>query len=238
MIKSLVNGGFIMRILTIEDDPKILDVLDSSLTKSGFMVDMATSGEDGLNKITNSDYDAIVLDLMLPGIDGIEVLKEIRKLKQNTPVLILSAKQALEDKISGLKLGADDYMVKPFAVSELEVRLLALMRRSKGISNENLKVLSFNDLKMDLESREVTRGSLKLPLQVKEFALLELLMRNPGKVLTKPFILEKIWGYDFDPQTNVVDVLVCRLRNKVDKDFSQHLIQTHRGVGYVLKAGE
>lgn len=223
-----------MKILAIEDDLKIQEVLRNSLSMSGYRVDLVSNGEDGIAKTKSDKYDAIILDMMLPGMDGLSVLSKIRGSENKTPILILSAKQSVDDRVQGLKLGADDYMVKPFAVSELEVRIEALLRRSKPQENES-KLLEFEDLKMDLETREVTRSGSKIPLQVKEFSLLELLIRNPNKVMTKSIILEKIWGYDFDPQTNVVDVLVCRLRNKVDKDFNVPLIQTHRGVGYVLK---
>lgn len=227
-----------MKILTIEDDAKISEVLRQSLSDAGFEVESIIDGETGLEKIQNNKFDAIVLDLMLPGIDGLSVLTKMRSQKIQTPVLVLSAKHSVDDRILGLQKGADDYLVKPFAVSELIVRLQALIRRSSqshSNSIEEPKFLVYENVKMDIEKREVSRGDVKIPLQVKEFALLELLLKNPTKVLTKSLILEKIWGYDFDPQTNVVDVLVCRLRNKVDKDFTDKIIQTHRGVGYVLK---
>jgi len=172
---------------------------------------------------------------MLPVMDGFTLLKKIREEKIRTPVLILSAKKSLEERVEGLQMGGDDYLVKPFAFSELLARVQALLRRSAPVEPTEESKLSYGDLVMDLEKREVYRQGKKISLQVKEFALLDYFMRNPEKVITKSLILEKVWGYDFDPQTNVVDVLVCRLRNKVDKDFNEKVIQTHRGVGYVLK---
>ena len=225
-----------MRTLVIEDDSKILDFLNIGLKEAGYLVDQATDGELAWNKLQHSTYDIIILDVMLPGIDGLSLLKKIRGEKIITPVLILSAKKTLEERIEGLERGGDDYLVKPFAFAELLARMQALTRRT--LTNNTLteeKKLSYADLVMDLEKREVYRHNKKISLQVKEFSLLEYFIRNPEKVITKTLILEKVWGYDFDPQTNVVDVLVCRLRHKVDKDFDEKIIQTHRGVGYVLK---
>ena len=226
-----------MKTLVIEDDAKILDFLDLGLKGAGFEVDFARNGEDGLSKIRKNKYGIIILDIMLPGIDGLGVLRNLRAEKITTPVLILSAKASLEEKIRGLEIGGDDYMVKPFAFSELLARIQALVRRSFTLTALPETKLVYGDLAMDLEKREVFREGIKISLQVKEFTLLDYLMRNPEKVITKSLILEKVWGYDFDPQTNVVDVLVCRLRNKIDKDFKEKIIQTHRGVGYVLKQG-
>jgi DNA-binding response OmpR family regulator len=222
-----------MKVLVIEDDEKILDFLKIGLVDAGFIVDMAMDGNLAQEKLHINKYDIIILDVMLPGIDGLTLLSEMRKNKIMTPVLVLSAKKTLEDRLAGLQLGGDDYLVKPFALAELLARLNALLRRSSITSTDSK--LIYADLEIDLEKREVTRGGQKFSLQVREFSLLIYLMQNAGKVLTKSLILEKIWGYDFDPQTNVVDVLVCRLRNKIDKDFAVKLIQTHRGVGYVLK---
>ncbi len=227
----------VMKTLVIEDDHKILEFLNLGLKGAGYFVDQATDGLTGLEKIKHSTYDIIILDVMLPGLDGLSILSQMRALKIKTPVLILSAKKSLEERIEGLQLGGDDYLVKPFALAELLARVSALIRRSNSASSipvEETKLI-YGDLIMDLEKREVFRQGKKISLQVKEFSLLDYFMRNPGKVITKTLILEKVWGYDFDPQTNVVDVLVCRLRNKVDKDFSEKIIQTHRGVGYVLK---
>ena len=226
-----------MKTLVIEDDSKILEFLNLGLKEAKFVVDMAVDGIQAWEKLTSQTYDVIILDVMLPGIDGLTLLTKMRSEKILTPVLILSAKKTLEDRVTGLQQGGDDYLVKPFAFAELLARINALIRRNQTITTIPFeeKILAYGDLEMDLEKREVHRQGKKLSLQVKEFALLDYFMRNPGKVITKALILEKVWGYDFDPQTNVVDVLVCRLRNKVDKDFTDKIIQTHRGVGYVLK---
>ncbi|MBC7538646.1 MAG: response regulator transcription factor [Bacteriovorax sp.] len=225
-----------MKTLVIEDDVKILEFLDLGLKDAGYEVDKAIDGIEGLEKLRKNIYDIIILDVMLPGIDGLALLSKMRSEKITTPVLILSAKKTLEERIQGLQLGGDDYLVKPFAFAELLARIQALLRRSSTITTPTEETkLTYGDLVMDLEKREVFRQGKKISLQVKEFSLLDYFMRNPGRVITKALILEKVWGYDFDPQTNVVDVLVCRLRNKVDKDFNEKIIQTHRGVGYVLK---
>lgn len=226
-----------MKTLVIEDDAKISEFLNLGLREEGFIVDHASDGNSGFQKIKNSLYDIIILDVMLPGMDGLTLLSKMRAEKISTPVLILSAKKTLEERVQGLQLGGDDYLVKPFAFAELLARMQALLRRSSASPTPEITNLVYGDLVMDLEKREVYRQGKKISLQVKEFSLLDYFMRNPGKVITKALILEKVWGYDFDPQTNVVDVLVCRLRNKVDKDFSEKIIQTHRGVGYVLKQG-
>lgn len=224
-----------MKTLIIEDDAKILEFLDLGLREAGFQVESATDGLSGLEKIKKAAYDIIILDVMLPLMDGLTLLSKLREEKIRTPVLILSAKKSLEERVEGLQKGGDDYLVKPFAFSELLARVQALIRRAAPATPDQLTKLEYGDLVMDLEKREVYRQGKKINLQVKEFALLDYFMRTPEKVITKSLILEKVWGYDFDPQTNVVDVLVCRLRNKVDKDFHEKLIQTHRGVGYVLK---
>ncbi|MDD4975161.1 MAG: response regulator transcription factor [Bacteriovorax sp.] len=226
-----------MKTLVIEDDVKILEFLELGLNEAGFEVDQASDGLAALEKLRKNSYDIIILDVMLPRMDGLTLLSTMRSEKIITPVLILSAKKTLEERVQGLQLGGDDYLVKPFAFAELLARVQALIRRSTTTApnaGEETK-LTYGDLVMDLEKREVFRQGKKISLQVKEFSLLDYFMRNPGRVITKALILEKVWGYDFDPQTNVVDVLVCRLRNKVDKDFNEKIIQTHRGVGYVLK---
>ncbi len=222
-----------MKVLIVEDDIKILNFLELGLKETGFATESSTDGKSGLERINANKYDMIILDVMLPEIDGLSILKNIRNQKNLTPVLLLSAKVSLEDRVQGLELGADDYLVKPFALAELTARMNALLRRTHQPPSTNL--LTYEDLQIDLEKREVKRSGQKFSLQLREFSLLVYFMQNPGKVLTKSLILEKVWGYDFDPQTNVVDVLVCRLRNKIDKDFTEKLIQTHRGVGYVLK---
>ena len=225
-----------MRLLVIEDDSKIASFVSSGLKQAGFTVDHATDGVDGLHLASNSLYDAAVVDIMLPRLDGLSLIEELRRKRINTPVIVLSAKRSVDDRIKGLQAGGDDYMVKPFAFSELLARVQALIRRANGTAMSEATRLTVGDLSMNLLSREVTRGGEKLELQAREFALLEFLMRNASRVVSKTMILERVWDYSFDPQTNVVDVLVCRLRNKVDKNFPQRLIHTIRGVGYVLKA--
>jgi len=222
-----------MRILLIEDDVKIASFIERGFREAGFAVDTCHDGELGLSRALDSIYDAAVVDLMLPGLDGLSVIEEIRARNIDTPVLILSAKQSVDDRILGLQKGGDDYMVKPFSFSELLVRIQALIRRDK--KNIQPMMLSVGELEMDLLKHEVYRGGSKVELPVKEYALLEYMMRNPGIVVSKTSILERVYDYSFDPQTNVVDVLVCRLRNKVDKDFDNKMIHTVRGVGYVLK---
>ena len=224
-----------MRVLVIEDDSKIAGFVVNGLKQSGFAVDHAADGEQGLAMAGAVTYDTIVLDVMLPKLDGLSLLRELRREKVRTPVLILSAKASVDDRVTGLQAGGDDYLTKPFAFSELLARVQALIRRATQVVEPS--TLSACGLTMDLLSREVTRGARKMELQAREFALLELLMRNPGRAVTKTMIMEHVWDYSFDPQTNVVDVLVHRLRSKVDKDFEVKLIHTIRGVGYVLKPG-
>lgn len=222
-----------MRILVVEDDSKIASFIVKGLKQSGFTVDHAADGEAGLLRARTQSYDALVLDLMLPKLDGLSLLRRLREEGVRSPVIILSARASVDDRILGLQAGGDDYLTKPFAFSELLARLQALIRRATQ-TTEPTK-LTVGDLSLDLLTREVRRGGRTLELQAKEFALLEYLMRHPGRVLTKTLILERIYDYNFDPQTNVVDVLMHRLRAKVDKDFPVKLIHTIRGVGYVLK---
>ncbi|KIX10943.1 response regulator [Dethiosulfatarculus sandiegensis] len=222
-----------MRILIVEDDRKIASFIAKGLKESGYAVDQAHDGGQGLSLALSQSYDAAVMDIMLPGIDGIEIIEEMRRQKIDTPVLILSAKRSLDDRINGLQKGGDDYLTKPFAFSELLARLQALIRRSsRTVEPGALKV---GDLSMDLLQRTVKRSGEEISLQPKEFSLLEYLMRNTDKVVSKTTILEHVWDYSFDPQTNVVDVVICRLRNKVDKGYDTKLIHTIRGVGYVCK---
>jgi two-component system, OmpR family, response regulator len=223
-----------MRILVVEDDSKIASFIVKGLKQSGFIVDHAADGEAGLLRARTQSYDALVLDLMLPQLDGLSVLRRLREEGIRAPVIILSARASVDDRILGLQAGGDDYLTKPFAFSELLARLQALIRRATQTAEPTK--LSVGDLSMDLLTREVRRGGRVIELPAKEFALLEYLMRQPGRVLTKTLILERIYDYNFDPQTNVVDVLIHRLRAKVDKDFPVKLIHTIRGVGYVLKA--
>lgn len=222
-----------MRILVVEDDDKIASFVTKGLEQSGFAVDRAGNGEDGLFLAQTEPYDAAIIDVMLPGIDGLSIIAEMRKSKIATPVIILSAKHSVEDRVRGLQTGSDDYLVKPFTFSELLARVQALIRRSTQ-STEPTR-LTVGELSIDLFKREVVRSGQKIELQPREFSLLEYLMRQPGRVVTKTMIMEHIWNYHFDPQTNVVDVLVCRLRNKIDRGFQQKLITTIRGVGYAIK---
>jgi two-component system, OmpR family, response regulator len=230
---STPNFGDVMRVLVVEDDAKIASFVASGLEQAGFAVDHADNGEDGLHLALAEPYDAAVIDIMLPRLDGLALIEKMRQQGINTPVIILSGKRSLNDKIRGLQTGSDDYLIKPFAFSELLARVQALIRRSSG-SVEPTR-LTVGDLSMDLLKRQVIRCGRTIDLQPMEFKLLEYLMRQTERVVSKTMILEHIWNYTFDPQTNVVDVLVCRLRNKVDRDFDQKMIQTIRGVGYVLK---
>ena len=220
-----------MRILVVEDDKKIASFIVNGLKQSGFAVDHAADGEDGLFKAQTIAYDAAVVDLMLPKLDGLGLIRQLRAGGVRTPVLILSAKASVDDRVSGLQAGGDDYLTKPFAFSELLARIQALIRRSTQTTEPTRLVVG--DLNLDLLTRQVERASEKIELQPREFALLEYLMRNPNRTVTKTMILEHIFDYSFDPQTNVVDVLVHRLRAKVDKDRA--MLHTIRGVGYVLR---
>ncbi len=222
-----------MRVLVIEDDPKIASFVVNGLKQNGFAVDHAPEGAKGLALAGVVEFDAVVLDIMLPQMDGLAVLRELRQKKILTPVLILSAKATVDDRVKGLQAGGDDYLTKPFAFSELLARVQALIRRATH-TTEPTKLVQ-GELTLDLLAHKVMRGGQEIELQAREFALLELLLRHPGRVVTKTMILEHLWDFSFDPQTNVVDVLVHRLRTKVDKDFPVKLIQTIRGVGYVLK---
>jgi two-component system OmpR family response regulator len=222
-----------MRILLVEDDLKIASFVVKGLKEAGFAVDHAQDGEEGLYMALTEPYDATIVDIMLPKLDGLSLIEKLRRKKINTPVIILSAKRSIDDRVKGLQIGSDDYLTKPFAFSELLARVQALIRRSSRTSEPTS--LTVGELSVDLLTREVTRTGNKIELQPHEFALLEYLMRNAGRVLSKTMILEHVWDYNFDPQTNVVDVLVCRLRNKVDRDFENKMIHTIRGVGYVLR---
>ena len=220
-----------MRVLIIEDDEKISGFVKKGLQEAGFAVDQASDGRSGLHLALNEAYDAAVIDLMLPQLDGLSVIQEMRRNQLQTPVIVLSAKRSVDDSVKGLEIGSDDYLTKPFAFSELLARIQALIRRASQSAEPSR--LTVADLTLDLHSREVRRGSETVELQPREFALLEYLMRHPGRVVTKTMILEHIFDYSFDPQTNVVDVLVHRVRGKVDRDKT--LIHTLRGVGYVLR---
>ena len=223
-----------MRILLVEDDLKIASFVVKGLKEAGFAVDHAVDGQDGLHLGLHEPYDAAVVDIMLPKLDGLSLIEKMREQGVNTPVIILSAKRSVDDRVKGLQAGGDDYLTKPFSFAELLARVQGLIRRATRASEPSQ--LTTGDLSMNLLTREVRRGDEKIDLQPREFTLLEYLMRNESRVVSKTMILEHVWDYSFDPQTNVVDVLVCRLRNKVDRDFDKKMIHTIRGVGYVLKA--
>ena len=222
-----------MRLLLVEDDLKIASFITKGLKQAGFAIDHATDGNEGLHLALTEAYDATIIDIMLPKLDGLTLIEELRRKKINTPVLILSAKRSVDDRVKGLQTGGDDYLTKPFSFSELLARVQALIRRASGISEPS--TLTFADLSMNLITREVSRGGTNIELQPREFALLEYLMRNAGRIVSRTMIMEHIWDYYFDPQTDVVNVLVCRLRNKLDREFPEKIIHTIRGVGYVLK---
>jgi two-component system OmpR family response regulator len=222
-----------MKILLVEDDAKIASFVAKGLREASYTVDVSADGEDGFESGRKNSYDAAVVDLMLPKLDGLSLIERWRTEKVKVPVLILSAKRSLDDRVKGLQRGGDDYLTKPFSFAELLARLQALIRRAGSAAI--VTSLTFADLKMDLLTREVFRGTTKIDLQAREFLLLEYLLRNQNKVVSKTMILEHVWNYHFDPQTNVVDVLVCRLRNKIDRDFEPKLIHTLRGAGYSLR---
>lgn len=222
-----------MRLLLVEDDSRIGRFVVRGLEQEGHVVDWSHDGDEGLRRLGEQDYDVAIVDVMLPRRDGLSVVRESRRRGIDTPLLVLSAKSQVDDRVAGLQAGADDYLGKPFSFVELSARLAALVRRASGASTPF--VLAYADLEMDLRSRKVRRAEHELDLQPKEFALLEYFLRNPERVLSKTMILQHVWEYAFDPQTNVVDVLVHRLRKKIDEPFERPLIHTIRGVGYVLR---
>jgi two-component system OmpR family response regulator len=223
-----------MRILIVEDDTTVTSFLTRRLGDDGHEVDHAADGREGLRLALANNHEILIIDRMLPGLDGLKVIQSIRENGNNTPVLILSALGEVDDKVHGLKVGGDDYLVKPFAYSELVARVESLVRR---FSSRDEKIsLKVADLKINLLSREVSRSDQKINLKPKEFLLLEYLARHAGQTLTRTMLLEAVWDYHFDPQTNVIDVHISRLRQKIDRGFSQPLIHTIRGKGYVLRA--
>ncbi len=222
-----------MRALIIEDDPTIAEFVERGLRESGFAVDRASDGEEGLAAALEGTYDVAIVDLMLPKRDGWSVIDELRRRGRQTPVLILSARRSVDDRVRGLQTGGDDYLTKPFAFAELLARVQALVRRATRTPEPT--TLTAGDLSLDLLSRKVTRAGATIDLRPREFALLEYLMRHAGKVISKTMILSHVWEYNFDPQTNIVDVLVSRLRDKIDKPFETKRLHTVRGVGYVLR---
>ena len=224
-----------MKILIVEDEQKTGDYLKQGLSEAGFVVDLARDGLDGMHLALTDDYDLVVLDVMLPRLDGWQVLQRIREGGKHMPVLFLTARDQIEDRVKGLELGADDYLVKPFAFSELLARVRTLLRRGKSKEPELLKAA---DLELDILRRRVTRAGKRIDLTAKEFALLELLLRRQGEVLPRSLIASQVWDMNFDSDTNVIEVAMRRLRAKIDDDFEPKLIQTLRGMGYVLEIPE
>ncbi len=223
-----------MRILVVEDDPSIAEFVATGLRQEGFAVDVASNGVDGLDRASAHPYDAAIVDVMLPRLDGLSLVAALRRAGVTTPVLFLSARHSVDDRVKGLQTGGDDYLTKPFAFQELVARVQALTRRGQlPIESAELAV---GDLRLDRLTRRASRGGTPIELRPREFALLEYLMRHAGKVVSKTTIVSQVWNYSFDTGTNAVDVLVHRLRDKIDKDFAPKLLHTVRGVGYVLKA--
>ena len=221
-----------MRLLVVEDEKKVSGFIKKGLQEEGYAVDVAFDGKTGLQMAMDRVHDLIVLDINLPGMDGLSVLRELRTGRVSTPVLLLTVRANIEDKVLGLDSGADDYLTKPFAFQELVARIRALLRRQ---TEAELPVLRFADLILDPARRVVLRGGKKIDLTAKEYALLDYFIRNPGRVLTRTMIVEHVWDYNFDPMTNIIDVYVNYLRRKIDSDREHKLIHTVRGVGYVLK---
>jgi two-component system OmpR family response regulator len=224
-----------VRVLLVEDDERMAGLVRQGLAQEGWTVDHAADGQQGLALALAVAYDVLVVDVMLPGLDGFGLITALRGAGRPTPVLVLSARDAVEDRVHGLQVGADDYLVKPFAMVELVARLHALARRAAPPAPE-AAVLQVADLRFDVARRQVTRAGQPIILQPLELALLEYLMRHAGRVVSRTMIMEQVWHYNFDPQTNVVEARICRLRDKIDRAFGQPLIHTLRGVGYVLEA--
>jgi len=224
-----------MNILVVEDDAKIASFVKKGLQEQGFVVDVARDGDDGYYRASEQSYDVVVLDIMLPGRDGLSILRNLREIGNAVPVILLTARASLNERVEGLNLGADDYLTKPFYTEELIARILAISRRKSG---DEQSIRSVGDLSLNLITRDVRRGGQPIDLAPREFNLLELLMRSPGRVYTRTQILEHVWGYDFDPQTNVVDVYIRRVRQKIDSDSGTPMIQTVRGVGYRIPQPE
>jgi len=223
-----------MRILCIEDDQELMDYLLKGLSEEGHVVDAAQNGKDGLFLAMTEKYDVMLIDRMLPEVDGLTIIKTLRGAGNSTPILIFSALGEVDDRVKGLRSGGDDYLVKPFAFSELTARIEALYRRNQN-TNDSEITLKARDVELDLLKREATRGERDIPLQATEFRLLEYLLRNKGQVVTRTMLLEYVWDYHFDPQTNVIDVHVSRLRHKIDSEDPQYLIKTKRGSGYIIE---
>jgi DNA-binding response OmpR family regulator len=224
-----------MRILVVEDETKVASFIRRALEEESYAVDLCEDGVKGLDQVRAGCYDLVILDLMLPGMPGVEIVKTLRKEQIAVPVLILTARSEVDQRVKGLDAGADDYLTKPFAIEELLARVRALLRRGSG---EAAGILQVDDLVLNPATREVTRGGRRIELTAKEYALLDYLMRNPGRVLTRPMIAEHVWNQDFDTFTNVIDVYVNYLRNKIDRGQDRKLLRTIRGSGYTLKTGD
>ena len=224
-----------MHVLVVEDEKKIASFIQKGLEAEGFVIDVCDNGDDAYAIISTQSFDAVILDIMLPGRDGLSILRSMRKDGNRVPIIIITARGEVSERIEGLNLGADDYIAKPFYIDELTARLRSVWRRASG---NGLSILSVEDISLNLMTREVKRGDTEIFLSAREFALLEFLMRSPGRVLTRIQICEHVWDYHFDPQTNLVDVYIQRLRRKIDDGFEQNLIQTVRGVGYCIKNPE
>jgi two-component system, OmpR family, response regulator len=222
-----------VKVLIVEDEKKIASLVRKGLEAHGFLVEMAAHGDEGFLLATTRPYDAVILDIMLPGRDGLSILRNLREQKNPLPVILLTARSELNERLEGLNLGADDYLTKPFHIEELIARIHAVTRRAAGTSQS---ILTVADLTMNLLTREIRRANQRVVLTTREFSLLEHLMRSPGRVLTRVEICERVWEYNFDPGTNLVDVYIQRIRKKVDGDFPEKLIETIRGVGYRIKA--
>jgi DNA-binding response OmpR family regulator len=224
-----------MKVLVVEDEKQIASFIRKGLEEQGFTVEVCFDGNDGYSRVTSQQYDAVVLDIMLPGRDGLSILKNLRKQKNAVPVVLLTARSELDERLEGLNLGADDYLTKPFYVEELVARLHAVTRRAAG---NQLSLLQQGDVVVNLLTREVKVDNAKLDLTTREFALLEYLMRAPGRIYTRTQIIEHVWGYDFDPNTNLIDVHIQRLRKKLNPDDREQYIETVRGVGYRFRKSE
>lgn len=222
-----------MRLLLIEDDFRIASFVIKGMTEAGFAVDHTSSGDVGLNMALDNSYDAAIIDLMLPGRDGLEVIDELRRQERHLPVIILSARRSVDERVRGLQAGGDDYLTKPFSFAELLARVQALIRRANDTTQPT--GLTVGDLSIDLLTHDVTRANQRIVLQPREFSLLEYLMRNAGRIVSRTMIMEHVWDYNFDPHTNVVESRICRLREKVDRGFDAPMIHTVRGMGYVLR---
>jgi DNA-binding response OmpR family regulator len=223
-----------VRVMVVEDDPRVAHLVERALAEAGHQVDVAMDGNAVLDRARSSDHDLIVLDVLLPGIDGFEVCRQLRAQKVRTPILMLTARDAVADRVRGLDAGADDYLTKPFALEELLARIRALGRRGKGETDDD--TLRVGDLVLDPSTRDVSRGRQTIELTAKEFTLLQFLMKHPGRVLTKDQILDHVWGYDANVVSNVVEIYIHYLRDRIDRGFTRPLIRTVRGVGYTVKA--